>query len=102
MRLRLFPQNVGFFDLFTESADNTVKGAKLYLELTERYEDPKGIHKLIRETEHRGDELTHEIIRNMNTTFVTPIDREDIHALATGLDDIMDYIEAASDVFILH
>src|SRR5207302_4996935 len=48
------------------------------------------------------DEYTHEIIRNLNTTFVTPFDREDIHALATGLDDIMDFVEAAADIFVLH
>ncbi|MFN2613807.1 MAG: DUF47 domain-containing protein [Actinomycetota bacterium] len=102
MRFRLFPQNVGFFDLFTQSAENALKGAHLYLELTERYDDPNGAHKIIRDTEHRGDELTHEIIRSLNTTFVTPIDREDIHALATQLDDIMDFIEAAADLYHLH
>lgn len=102
MRLRLFPQDPAFFALFNKSADNAVEGAKLYLEMIQKYDEPKVSHKLIREREHRGDELTHEIIRNLNTTFVTPFDREDIHALATGLDDIMDYIEAAADAFILY
>lgn len=102
MRLRFFPQDPGFFDLFNKSADNAVEGAKLYLQMIEKYDDPKASHKLIREREHRGDELTHEIIRHLNTTFVTPFDREDIHALATGLDDIMDFIEAAADIFGLY
>jgi hypothetical protein len=102
VRFKLFPKDPGFFDLFARSADNAVEGAKLYREMCHRYDDPKASQKLIREREHRGDELTHEIIHNLNTTFVTPIDREDIHALASGIDDIMDYIEAASDTFILH
>lgn len=102
MKIRLFPKDPAFFDLFTRSADNAVEGAKLYAEMLRSYEDAKASHKLIREREHRGDELTHEIIRHLNTTFVTPFDREDIHALATGLDDIMDFIEAAADLFVLH
>lgn len=102
MRLSLFPKEPAFFDLFNNSADNAVEGAQLYLEMCERYEDPAATHKLIREKEHQGDEYTHEIIRHLNTTFVTPFDREDIHELATGLDDIMDFVEAAADIFILH
>lgn len=102
MRLSLFPKEPAFFDLFASSADNAVEAARLYLEMCDRYEDPAGTHKLIREKEHQGDEFTHEIIRHLNTTFVTPFDREDIHALASGLDDIMDFIEAAADIFVLH
>ncbi|MGZ4103689.1 MAG: DUF47 domain-containing protein [Actinomycetota bacterium] len=102
MRIRLFPKDPAFFDLFTSSAENTVEGAKLYLDMCEKYENPIASHKLIREKEHQGDEYTHEIIRHLNTTFVTPFDREDIHALASGLDDIMDFVEAAADIFVLH
>ena len=101
-KIRFFPRDPGFFDLFNKSADNAIEGAKLYQQLCEKFEDPKGMHKLIREREHRGDELTHEIIRALNTTFVTPFDREDIHALATGLDDIMDFIEAAAETCLLY
>jgi uncharacterized protein Yka (UPF0111/DUF47 family) len=102
MRIRLFPKDPAFFDLFNKSADNAVDGAQLYLDMCERYEDPAASHKLIREKEHQGDDYTHDIIRQLNTTFVTPFDREDIHALATGLDDIMDFVEAAADIFVLH
>jgi predicted phosphate transport protein (TIGR00153 family) len=102
MKFRLFPQNTEFFNLFTKSSENTVEGAKLYLEMCERFEDPKASQKAIRDCEHQGDQFTHDIVRLVNTTFVTPVDREDIHLLATGLDDIMDYIEAAADIFILH
>lgn len=102
MRIRLIPQATRFYDLFVQGADNAVEGARLYLELVERFEDAKASHKLIRDREHRGDEITHETIRQLNTTFVTPIDREDIHALATGLDDVMDFIEAGADMYNLH
>jgi len=102
MRIRLIPRDPAFYDFFNKSAENTVEGTHLYLELCEKFEDPRLSHKVIREKEHKGDEITHDIIRYLNTTFVTPFDREDIHALATGLDDIMDFIEAASDLFVLH
>lgn len=102
MKIRLFPQDPAFFVLFNKAADNAVEGAKLYREMVDRFEDPAASHKLIREREHRGDELTHEIVRHLNTTFVTPFDREDIHALASGIDDIMDFIEAAADTIVLH
>jgi len=102
MRIRLFPKDPAFFELFNKSIENTVEGTKLYLELCEKFEDPRTSHKVIREIEHKGDEITHDIIRQLNTTFVTPFDREDIHALATGLDDIMDFVEAASDLYVLH
>lgn len=102
MRLRLIPEERVFFDLFDQGAENAVQAARLYLEMVERYDDPKATHKGIRDLEHSGDEITHEIIRRLNTTFVTPLDREDIHALAAGIDDVVDFIEAAADNFILH
>ena len=102
MKLRFIPQDRVFFDLFDRSAQNAAEGARLYKSMLDRFEDPKGSGKLILDAEHVGDEITHEIIRRLNTTFVTPIDREDIHALATAMDDVMDFIEAAADNFVLH
>ena len=102
MKLRFIPQDRVFFDLFDRSAQNAAEGARLYLAMLERFDDPKGSAKQILDAEHAGDEITHEIIRRLNTTFVTPIDREDIHALATAMDDVMDFIEAAADNFVLH
>ena len=102
MRLRIFPQETKFFDLFVAAADNAVEGARAYLQMIEHYDDPKSAHKAIRELEHKGDDLTHETIRNLNQTFITPIDREDIHGLSTSLDDITDFIEAGADIFSLH
>ncbi|HJR19349.1 MAG TPA: DUF47 family protein [Actinomycetota bacterium] len=102
MKLRFIPQDRVFFDLFDRSAQNAAEGARLYKAMLDGFDDPKGSARLILDAEHAGDEITHEIIRRLNTTFVTPIDREDIHALATAMDDVMDFIEAAADNFVLH
>lgn len=102
MRFRLIPQERAFYDLFDQSAQNAVEGARLYYQMVETYGDLKASHQSIIDREHRGDDITHEIIRRLNTTFVTPLDREDIHALATDLDDVLDFIEAAADMLILH
>ena len=102
MRFRLIPADKSFFDLFEQSTQIAVEGAKLYREMVERYEDPRASCHAIVELEHRGDEITHDIIRRLNTSFVTPIDREDIHALAANIDDVVDFIEAAADTYILH
>jgi hypothetical protein len=66
------------------------------------YEDVEAKARRIAEREHESDEITHAIIRLINTTFVTPMDREDIYQLATALDDVMDAVEAAADLFVLH
>ena len=102
MRLKLFPRQQGFFDLFVRAAQNTVEGARAYRDMCVDFSDPKSSAKAIRVSEHAGDSITHETVRALNTTFVTPIDREDIHALTTTLDDVMDYIEAAADMYNLH
>ncbi|MCA1833228.1 MAG: DUF47 domain-containing protein [Actinomycetota bacterium] len=102
MRLKFIPREKAFFDQFIRAATNMVDGARLLKEMLDDYKDPKSSHQAIVEAEHKGDFITHEIIRSLNTTFVTPMDREDIHALATGIDDVMDFIEAAADIFVLH
>jgi predicted phosphate transport protein (TIGR00153 family) len=56
----------------------------------------------IKEVEHQGDQITHEVVRRLNTTFITPLDREDIHALASRLDDVLDYIEAAAERLVVY
>src|SRR5437764_8854806 len=91
-----------FFDLFLESARNLVAATELLKDLIEDYQDVETKAQRIKDREHEGDEITHAIIRRLNTTFVTPIDREDIYALASALDDVMDSIEAVADLFVLH
>jgi len=102
VRLKFIPREKSFFGQFSRAAANLVDGAQLLRDMLDDYSDPRAWHDKIVEAEHHGDFITHEIIRTLNTTFITPMDREDIHALASGLDDVMDFIEAAADTFVLH
>lgn len=103
MRLRLIPQETGFYELLTRSASNLVVGASLLSELLGADQDQRAdIATRMRDAEHAGDEATHEIMRALNTTFVTPFDREDIYRLASNLDDVMDAMEAAVDLVSLY
>ena len=92
-RLRLIPQDERFFDLFNRSAENTLEGARLLNDLLENYTDIDRKVRHLKDIEHTGDEITHEVFRALNRTFVTPLDREDISHLASALDDVIDWIE---------
>ena len=96
MKLRIFPREESYFDLFDEIAVNLVDAARQFLDLVEDFVDPEMKAKRLVESEHEGDRLTHAVYSRLNTTFVTPFDREDIYHLATLLDDVMDSVEAAS------
>jgi predicted phosphate transport protein (TIGR00153 family) len=103
VRLRLTPKDTSFFDLLAAQAQHLVVGAGLLAELLGA--DRAGretIAKQMREVEHACDESTHEIMRKLNSTFVTPFDREDIYSLASGLDDCMDLMEEAADLIVLY
>lgn len=102
MRFRLTPVDTTFYELFVDSANNLCEGARLLAELLAGGTDRAEIARQAKDVEHRGDELTHEIIRRVNSTFVTPLDREDIYRLAAGLDDVMDCMEAAVDYVVLY
>jgi predicted phosphate transport protein (TIGR00153 family) len=102
MKLRVIPRSENFYDLFERAAANLADSAGLLLKLLTDYHDPESAHAEIRQREHEGDEITHQVMRALNTTFVTPFDREDIHRLASLLDDILDGIEAVSDLLVLH
>lgn len=102
MKLKISNRKEAFFDLFTESAENLRTAAELLQDLIGDYRNVELKAQRIADREHEGDEVTHAIIRLLNTTFVTPMDREDIYQLATALDDVMDAIEAVSDLFVLH
>ncbi len=101
MRLRLTPADTAFYDLFAASAENIREGVRLLAQALSEADRSSYAAKL-REVEHLGDEHTHEIIRRVNSTFVTPFDREDIYRLAAGLDDVMDDVEAAVDLMVLY
>ena len=102
MRLRLIPHQERFFDLFQADAENVLAGARLLEDMLQNYDNLEGRHQALRDAEHRGDEISHDIGRRLESTFVTPFDREDIHALISGLDDVIDFIEEAADTFLLY
>jgi predicted phosphate transport protein (TIGR00153 family) len=97
VRLRLTPQKREFFELFTQASANAREIARLLVELLEDWPESRGKLREIREAEHEGDRLTHEVINLLNKTFVTPLDRDDIHRLASVIDDICDHIDEAAD-----
>src|SRR5271167_832312 len=99
MSVRLIPRETKFFDMFTEIATNVVEGAHALNELLHAYDYEKmpAAVQHIKEIESRGDEMTHKILIKLNQTFITPFDREDIHLLASSLDDVLDFVYSASD-----
>jgi uncharacterized protein len=99
---QVIPRGSDFYELFERAAGGVADAASLLSKLLTDFEDPETAHAELRELEHEGDETTHQILRELNTSFVTPFDREDIHQLASGLDDILDGIEAVADMFVLH
>jgi hypothetical protein len=102
VKLKISQRAGEFFDLFSGSARNLRESAELLQDLIEDYRDiDLKVHR-IQDREHEGDQITHTIIQRLNTTFVTPMDREDIYALATALDDVLDAIESVSDLLLLH
>jgi hypothetical protein len=102
VRFRLTPVDTTFYDLFAKQAGYLVEGARLLAEMLAESNDRAATAQLMKDAEHRCDEATHEIIRRVNSTFVTPFDREDIYRLAAGLDDVMDYMEAAVESVSLY
>ena len=102
MAFRLIPREEKFFDLFEQQGANIVAAARTLEELVLDYPDAKAKAERIRDLEHAGDTLTHELVKRLNTTFITPIDREDIYALASRLDDVLDLIDAVADRLLLY
>ena len=98
----LIPREVRFFDLFDRQSEHIIKAAGVLHELVHHFADARAKAHAIKEIEHQGDLITHEIVKRLNTTFITPIDREDVHALATRLDDVLDYIEAAAERLVVY
>jgi uncharacterized protein len=96
------PRDRVYFELFAEAGQNMLKASTLLYELLRTYPDKKELAAEILDLEHEGDRITHDIINRLNHTFVTPIDREDILALASALDDIVDYTEEVADYLELY
>jgi predicted phosphate transport protein (TIGR00153 family) len=100
--LRFKPVDSAFYELLTASALHLVGGARILAEMLDDTADRKDIADRMQDAEHECDETTHEIAKRVNSTFVTPFDREDIYSLASGLDDVMDYMEEAVDMTVLY
>jgi predicted phosphate transport protein (TIGR00153 family) len=102
VRFPFIPREEVFFPLFEESASNMVKAAQCLKELLDNWRDVEQKVNEITELEHQGDTITHKIMAQLHRTFVTPFDREDIAQLAHTLDDVTDFIHAASDAMLLY
>jgi uncharacterized protein len=96
------PKEREFFDLFEEAGSNIVRAAELLERMLDQWPDHGEIARDVVVCEQEGDRITHDIIQRLNVTFVTPIDREDIFALASSMDDIVDFIEEVADYLALY
>ncbi|MDH4196013.1 MAG: DUF47 domain-containing protein [Candidatus Aminicenantes bacterium] len=96
MKFGFFPKNEKFFELFRQDAANLKEGVEALRDLIDNYEDVERKVQRIKEIEHCGDGITHEILTKLRGTFITPLEREDIHALASGLDDVLDCIDGVA------
>jgi predicted phosphate transport protein (TIGR00153 family) len=101
-KFRLIPRDESFYDLFVKDAQIMVRAAEVLQDLVTSFEDVEAKARHLHDLEHEMDEVTHEVMRRLNTTFVTPFDREDIHELASSLDDVLDHLDAAADLLVLH
>ena len=102
MRLKLRPNDDSFYDFFTKAAENLVRGTELLTELAMPKADVQSVSERLVEVEHDNDALTHELYNRINSSFVTPFDREDIYRLGSGLDDVMDHLEAVGSLIYLY
>jgi predicted phosphate transport protein (TIGR00153 family) len=102
VRINLRPSEDAFYGFFSQAADNIVRGAAILSELAGEKPDFQSISDRMGEVEHDNDDVTHEMLRKLNATFVTPFDREDIYRLGSTLDDVMDHMEAAANLIYLY
>jgi len=100
--LRFRPVDTAFYDLFTESAQHLVVGAGLLAEMLSETAVREEVAARMRQAEHEADETTHALFKRVNSTFVTPFDREDIYRLGSGLDDVMDMMDEVVDLILLY
>lgn len=106
MRFRLIPRDEGFYPLFDEAAQNVAECARRLRDLLDDFSGIEASHeeqiRRVGECESHGDDITRSILHRLNSSFVTPFDREDIHALTENLDDVVDDMQAAADLLVLH
>ncbi len=102
MAVRLVPRDLKFFEMFTEMAENATAGARLLSEILGDGGDTANKVQRLKAIEHRGDDLTHELLTKLNRTFITPFDREDIHKLAVSIDDVLDFVWGAGERLVMY
>jgi predicted phosphate transport protein (TIGR00153 family) len=102
VRLKFRPSDDTFYEFFSRAAANLVRGTELLSELAVPGTDVQSVSERLGEVEHDSDKITHDVFNRINSTFVTPFDREDIYRLASTLDDVMDHIEAAGNLVYLY
>lgn len=102
MLSKLFPREGRFFDLFGQSADLIVQASNEFRTMLSDFSNAESHSHKIKDIEHQADEVTHRTMEMLHTTFITPLDREDIHQLISRMDDIVDYMEACSQRFFLY
>ena len=100
--VRLLPKDTKFFDMFADMAKNLTEGAHLLQDILKDFKDVEGRVQQLHDLEHKGDEMTHSILVKLNQTFITPLDREDIHHLASAMDDVIDYMHAAGERLVMY
>jgi uncharacterized protein len=102
LRSWLVPEDRVFFDLLEEESTNVLKGSKVLLDLIMKYDGLEEERAELKEIEHRGDEIVHQIYEKVNSTFVTPIDQDDITRLASLYDDVLDFMDSAANRIVLY
>jgi predicted phosphate transport protein (TIGR00153 family) len=102
VRFKLRPSDDTFYEYFSKAAANLVRGTELLSELALPGADVQSISERLVEVEHDSDAITHELYNKINTSFITPFDREDIYRLGSQLDDIMDHLEAVGSLLYLY
>ena len=100
--VRLIPRETKFFEIFENMASNVTEGARVLHQILLTFENVEAGVQRIKEIEHRGDDMTHAVMTKLNQTFITPFDREDIHRLASSLDDVLDFVNAAGQRLVLY
>jgi predicted phosphate transport protein (TIGR00153 family) len=99
--ISLFPKHEDFFTLFEKQGSVVCQGCELLLDMVEHFENVEQKATKLKDVEHEGDLITHEIFGKLNRTFITPLEREDIHGLASSLDNVLDAVEAIGSRFVL-
>ena len=100
--VRLIPKATKFFEMFSDMANNLTEGARLLKAILQDMKDVETRVEQLKTIEHRGDEMTHALLTKLNKTFITPFDREDIHQLASSIDDVLDFVHAAGERLVMY